>query len=68
MTILCRWREESVEPSTFYTNKDIDKLIAETEATVTSELEGGDRSELYSSNRDLLSQIFVTLCVWTKLD
>jgi len=40
-----RWREEYVESSHFHTNKDIDKLIAETEATVTSELEGGDRQK-----------------------
>jgi len=40
---LFRWREEHVEASHFHTNKDIDKLIAETEGTVTSELEGGDR-------------------------
>jgi hypothetical protein len=32
-----------VETSHFYTNKDIDRLIQETEATVTQELEGGDR-------------------------
>ena len=38
-----RWREENVESSHFHTNKDIDKLIADTEATVTSDLEGGDR-------------------------
>merc|ERR1740131_734452 len=34
-----KWREEVVEMSHFHTNKDIDKLIADTEATVTSELE-----------------------------
>ena len=38
-----RWREENVESSHFHTNKDIDKLIADTESTVTSDLEGGDR-------------------------
>ncbi|XP_067002600.1 solute carrier family 53 member 1 [Anabrus simplex] len=37
------WRAENVESSHFYTNKDIDRLIQETEATVTQDLEGGDR-------------------------
>ena len=32
-----------MESSHFHTNKDIDKLIADTESTVTSDLEGGDR-------------------------
>lgn len=38
-----RWRREVVESSHFYTNKDIGRLIAETEAAVTQNLEGGDR-------------------------
>ncbi|XP_069668629.1 solute carrier family 53 member 1 [Periplaneta americana] len=38
-----RWREEHVETSHINTNKDIDRLITETETTVTTELEGGDR-------------------------
>ncbi|KAF2898457.1 hypothetical protein ILUMI_07715 [Ignelater luminosus] len=38
-----KWRTENVETSHFYTNKDIDKLINDTEAIVTNELEGGDR-------------------------
>lgn len=38
-----KWRMECVETSHFCTSKDIDKLIQETEATVTSGLEGGDR-------------------------
>lgn len=38
-----RWRVEQVESSHFYMNKDIDRLIRETETTVTQELEGGDR-------------------------
>ena len=33
-----RWRTEHVEQAHFYTNKDIDKLLSETEATVTHEL------------------------------
>ncbi|XP_018566872.1 xenotropic and polytropic retrovirus receptor 1 [Anoplophora glabripennis] len=37
------WRIEHVESSHFYNNKDIDRLIRETESTVTQELEGGDR-------------------------
>ncbi|CAG5082029.1 Similar to Xpr1: Xenotropic and polytropic retrovirus receptor 1 (Mus musculus) [Cotesia congregata] len=39
----CKWRVECVETSHFYTSKDIDKLIHDTEANVTNELEGGDR-------------------------
>lgn len=38
-----RWRQEHVEASHFFTNKDIDRIINETEAMVTAELEGGDR-------------------------
>uniref|UniRef100_A0A336M492 CSON010362 protein n=1 Tax=Culicoides sonorensis TaxID=179676 RepID=A0A336M492_CULSO len=39
-----RWRQEHVEQSHFYTNKDIDRLIAETEQIVT-EIEGGNRTK-----------------------
>ena len=39
------WRVEQVEASHFHLDKDIDKLIADTEATVTNELEGGDRQK-----------------------
>jgi hypothetical protein len=35
-----KWRTEHVEQAHFYTNKDIDKLLSETEATVTHELGG----------------------------
>ncbi|XP_015124849.1 xenotropic and polytropic retrovirus receptor 1 homolog [Diachasma alloeum] len=38
-----KWRMECVETSHFCTSKDIDRLIQETEATVTNELESGDR-------------------------
>uniref|UniRef100_A0A1B6J659 SPX domain-containing protein n=1 Tax=Homalodisca liturata TaxID=320908 RepID=A0A1B6J659_9HEMI len=38
-----KYRTEHVEAAHFYTNKDIPRLITETEATVTQELEGGDR-------------------------
>ncbi|XP_063986683.1 solute carrier family 53 member 1 [Diachasmimorpha longicaudata] len=38
-----KWRIECVETSHFCTSKDIDRLIQETEATVTNELESGDR-------------------------
>ncbi|XP_021935005.1 xenotropic and polytropic retrovirus receptor 1-like isoform X2 [Zootermopsis nevadensis] len=38
-----RWRTENVESSHFNTSKDIDRLIRETESTVTQDLEGGDR-------------------------
>ncbi|GLH09035.1 hypothetical protein R5R35_012540 [Gryllus longicercus] len=40
-----RWRTENVESSHFNTNKDIDRLIRETETMVTQELEGGDRQK-----------------------
>ncbi|XP_058830240.1 solute carrier family 53 member 1 [Topomyia yanbarensis] len=40
-----RWQKEQVETSHFFTNKDIDKLINDTETTVTSQLEGGDRQK-----------------------
>ncbi|KAJ8916912.1 hypothetical protein NQ315_013382 [Exocentrus adspersus] len=40
-----KWREEHVETSHFFTNKDIDKLINDTENMVTNELEGGDRQK-----------------------
>lgn len=38
-----KWRVENVESSHFYMNKDIDRIIRETESTFTHELEGGDR-------------------------
>jgi len=38
-----KWRDDKVEMAGFYTNKEIDKLIHETESTVTNELEGGNR-------------------------
>ncbi|XP_026689158.1 xenotropic and polytropic retrovirus receptor 1-like [Diaphorina citri] len=40
-----KWRAEHVDISHFYVNKDINHLISETEATVTSELEEGDRQK-----------------------
>lgn len=40
-----KWRVEHVESSHFYQNKDIDRMIRETESTVTQELEGGDRQK-----------------------
>ncbi|EDS34129.1 xenotropic and polytropic murine leukemia virus receptor xpr1 [Culex quinquefasciatus] len=40
-----RWQKEQVETSHFFTNKDIDKLINDTETTVTGTLEGGDRQK-----------------------
>ena len=40
-----QWREEHVDTAFFHTNKDIDKLIADTESTVTTNLEGGDRQK-----------------------
>ncbi|XP_075736256.1 solute carrier family 53 member 1 isoform X2 [Rhipicephalus microplus] len=40
-----QWRQSHVEAAPFYTNKDIDRLIQETESLVTSMLEGGDRQK-----------------------
>lgn len=40
-----RWRIEYVETAHFYTNKNIDKLIQETEACFISDLEAGDRQK-----------------------
>lgn len=40
-----RWRTDHVENAHFYTNKDIDRLIHETENVVTVEIEGGDRQK-----------------------
>lgn len=37
------WQKEKVEASHFFTNRDIDKIINETETVVTTELESGDR-------------------------
>ncbi|XP_072748891.1 solute carrier family 53 member 1 isoform X2 [Anoplolepis gracilipes] len=38
-----KWRAEHVDTAVFHTRKDIDRLIAETEALVTRDLEHGDR-------------------------
>lgn len=40
-----RWRQQWVEIAPFYINKDIDKLIHDTENIVTRHLEGGDRQK-----------------------
>ncbi|XP_037514389.1 xenotropic and polytropic retrovirus receptor 1-like isoform X2 [Rhipicephalus sanguineus] len=40
-----QWRQSNVEAAPFYTNKDIDRLIQETESLVTTMLEGGDRQK-----------------------
>ncbi|XP_076342267.1 solute carrier family 53 member 1-like [Tachypleus tridentatus] len=40
-----KWRQVHVDVAPFYSNKDIDKLIQETETLFTSELEGGDRQK-----------------------
>ena len=36
---------ENVDHAPFYTNKEIDKLIQDTEATFITELESGDRAK-----------------------
>ncbi|BES98813.1 unnamed protein product [Nesidiocoris tenuis] len=38
-----KYHSENVSPSPFHMNKDISRLIHETESTFTSDLEGGDR-------------------------
>lgn len=40
-----KWQKEKVEASHFFVNRDIDKIINETEQTVTGDLEGGDRQK-----------------------
>lgn len=40
-----KWQKEKVETSHFFVNRDIDKIIDETEQTVTTLLEGGDRQK-----------------------
>ncbi|XP_071096597.1 solute carrier family 53 member 1-like isoform X1 [Haliotis cracherodii] len=39
------WRQTHVESAPFYTNKEVDHLIKDTEQSVTSELEGGNRQK-----------------------
>lgn len=38
-----KYRQENVDTSHFFVNKDIDRIIRETESAVTQDLEGGDR-------------------------
>jgi xenotropic and polytropic retrovirus receptor 1 len=40
-----KWNKDKVENSHFFTNRDIDKIIHDTENTVTTELEEGDRQK-----------------------
>ncbi|XP_055914256.1 xenotropic and polytropic retrovirus receptor 1 [Eupeodes corollae] len=40
-----KWRKNKVELSHFYVNKDIDRLIQETETAFTHEIEAGDRQK-----------------------
>ncbi|XP_066586016.1 solute carrier family 53 member 1-like isoform X2 [Prorops nasuta] len=40
-----KWKAEHVDVALFHTQKDIDRLIAETEALVTKDLESGDRQK-----------------------
>lgn len=39
------WRETHVDTAAFYTNKEVDHIISEVEQSVTSDLEGGNRSK-----------------------
>lgn len=39
------WRQANVETAPFYTSKQVDHLIKETESMVTTKLEGGDRQK-----------------------
>lgn len=74
-----KWRIEHVETAHFYTNKDIDRLIQETENVVTQEIEAGDRQRAMKRLRvpplneqqspwttfkvGLFSGSFIVLCV-----
>lgn len=74
-----KWRVENVETAHFYTNKDIDRLIQETESVVTQEIEAGDRQKAMKRLRvppfheqqspwttfkvGLFSGSFIVLCV-----
>lgn len=40
-----KWRSEHVDCAHFYTNKEIDKMIQDTESSFIQELEGGDRGK-----------------------
>ena len=40
-----KWRDDYVETADFYKNKEIDKLIQETENTFINDLESGDRQK-----------------------
>ncbi|XP_055689274.1 xenotropic and polytropic retrovirus receptor 1 [Lutzomyia longipalpis] len=40
-----KWKQDHVESAHFHTNKDIDRLIHETETVVTQEIEKGDRQK-----------------------
>ena len=40
-----KWRSEHVDSAMFYTNKDIDKLIQDTENAFIQDLEAGDRQK-----------------------
>lgn len=40
-----KWRTNNVDVARFYVNKDIDRLIGETETVVTQDIEGGDRQK-----------------------
>ncbi|KAJ8981456.1 hypothetical protein NQ317_000132 [Molorchus minor] len=48
-----KWRQEYVETSHFFTNRDIDKLIHDTENLVTNELELGDRQKAMKRLRNV---------------
>lgn len=40
-----KWRMDNVESAHFHVNKDIDRLINDTESIVTQDIEGGDRQK-----------------------
>lgn len=40
-----KWRTDHVEMAHFYVNKDIDRIIHDTESIVTQDIEGGDRQK-----------------------
>lgn len=45
MDIGGKWQKEQVETSHFFVNRDIDKIINDTEEMVTTKLEEGDRQK-----------------------
>ena len=60
-----KWRTEHVETAHFYTNKDMDKLLSETELTVTHEL--GNGWIFLPFKREILTHIYMVK-IWIVLE